>query len=495
MRVFDLNKAELMQENSMLSMLLDITNTIVNESHLHMVLKRCLSIICIGLQCPIGHIYFVDEEKEGVLTPSELWFIKDPEKTPAFQDFTMKTVVKYCEDIVGRVLASGVPCFIDDVCQDTNFLRVQACQLDNLHGAMAFPVRMGEKIVFVIELFTHECKKHNAHTLLLLNRLSNHLTHYLVYKNNMDEYKKRISQLKYAVGSGKVGIWEYNPRNGGVHWDEQMYLMYGVVPHDFGDDYKSWEETLHPDDKERTATAFEDAITKHKKFSADFRIITPTGDIRYIHSTAIVKYSADGRAESVFGINTDITKEKNLVLDLSKKTDELEEMNNNLKKHAYFDALTGLMNRNSLKDSASRNLARCKRNKSTLAVLFIDLDDFKKINDSLGHSVGDLVLAETAKRLTLIARKEDIIARVGGDEFIEVIELKDTLLGTKQANRIMGIFNKPFQINSSTIQINASIGIAYYPAHGSTFNVLVNHADIALLKAKTLGKNKIIVFE
>ena len=172
----------------------------------------------------------------------------------------------------------------------------------------------------------------------------------------------------------------------------------------------------------------------------------------------------------------------------------MEKMNHVLKKHAYFDPLTGLMNRNSLKDNAVRYLARGRRIKSIIAVLFIDLDDFKKINDSLGHTTGDLVLIETANRFKRIARKEDIIARIGGDEFIQVVELKNTLSGTKQANKIINAINKPFQINDKSIQINASIGIAFFPADGNTFKELIAKADIALLKAKELGKNKIIVY-
>ncbi len=253
-------------------------------------------------------------------------------------------------------------------------------------------------------------------------------------------------------------------------------------------------KTLHPDDRERTEEEFKRALEGKKKFDTDFRIITPMGDVRYIHATAIVKSFGDGITENVFGINTDITKEKTLVLELSKKTEEMEQMNQSLKKHAYYDALTGLMNRNSLEDNATRILAKSKRVNSIIAVLFIDLDEFKKINDTLGHLVGDLVLIKIANRLKRIARKEDIIARLGGDEFIELIELKDTTSGLKYADKMLRSLSQSMRINAKTIIVKASIGIAYYPQHGTTLNELINNADSALLKAKNSGKNQIVVW-
>lgn len=489
------NKTELMRENRALNMMIDITSAIGDKTPLNVALRNCLSIMCVGLQYPVGHVYFFDAEQSEFLTPGDIWFLKDPYKISAFHALTMKMDIRYCEDIVGRVLCSGEPCLIEDVCQDRNFLRKEACQVDQLHGAMAFPVYLDEKIIFVVELFTHSYQKYDNYLLLLLNRLSAQMGRSMLDRCNLEDLSKNMRQLKYALGSGKVGVWEYNPKTQVVSWDEQMYLMYGIVPHEFRGTYTSWEEALHPDDRLRAANEFKNTLTDKHKFDTDFRIITPTGNIRYIHANAMVKRSNDGVVESVFGINVDITKEKTLLLDLSKKTQEMEKMTESLKKHAYFDSLTGLMNRFFLEQNVGRDLMRCDRNKSRLAILFIDLDDFKKINDSLGHNIGDVVLFETASRLKHAMRRDDIVGRIGGDEFIAALEVKPSFSRVSMVHKILKALNRPLLLdNQQTVQISASIGIAYYPDHGRVFSELVNHADTALLKAKSSGKSQAIDF-
>ena len=488
-------KDEILKENRSLKMLLSIANAMRDKSSLNIALKHCLAIICVGLHCPVGHIYIFDDENSEFLKPSDIWFLQNSSKTPALHSFTMNTVVRYHEDIVGRVISSREPCLIEDVCQDQNFLRTEACRLDQLHGAMAFPIYLGEKITFVMEFFTHEYQKNDKDQLLLLNRLSTQMSHSLLDRTNIEELDKKLHQLRFAVGSGEIGVWEYNPNTHAVSWDEQMYLIYGVVPHEFNGTYASWEETLHPEDREQTAAAFNDALIKKHKFDTNFRIITPAGDVRCIHANAVVKRSVDGAPENVFGINVDITKETTLILNLSQKTQELEKLTTLLQKHAYFDSLTGLINRFFLEETAGRDLIRCDRTKSRLAVLFVDLDDFKKVNDSLGHNIGDLVLFETASRLKKLVRRDDLVGRLGGDEFVVVLMLMPDASGENIAQKILKALNRPFLIkNQQTIQISASIGIAYYPEHGSTFSELVAHADAALINAKSSGKNKAVDF-
>ncbi len=199
------NKSWLVKENHILRMLDNIANAFINGIDLNLALKHCLSIMCIGLNCPVGHIYFVDDNDESLI-PSDVWFLRYPDKTPTFHAVTMKTVVNYCEDIVGRVLSSREPCLIDDVCQDNNFLRLEACKADNLHSAMALPVYSEKKIICVIEFFTDECKKDREYNFLTLNRLSAQISRYVSNKNKLDELSKVVSQLQYAVGSGKIGV-------------------------------------------------------------------------------------------------------------------------------------------------------------------------------------------------------------------------------------------------------------------------------------------------
>ena len=161
---------------------------------------------------------------------------------------------------------------------------------------------------------------------------------------------------------------------------------------------------------------------------------------------------------------------------------------------AHYDALTGLPNRLLLKDRLQQALARAERKKSFVAVLFIDLDRFKYVNDSLGHIAGDLLLCQVAQRLNRNLRSEDTISRLGGDEFVIIISHHDNIheslsVTTTIAKKIMADLSKPFDINDREIYSTASIGIACYPTDGQTTNELIKNADSAMYHAKSIGKN------
>lgn len=157
---------------------------------------------------------------------------------------------------------------------------------------------------------------------------------------------------------------------------------------------------------------------------------------------------------------------------------------------AHHDNLTGLPNRLLLKDRLKQSLKRAIREKCRVAVLFLDLDDFKKINDTLGHQVGDEMLKQAAKRIESLLRKDDTIARLGGDEFVVVLDRLDksedaSLVATK----VLAAIQEPFRIADRELFIGVSIGISIFPQDGEDTDTLVRNADVAMYQAKQLGKN------
>lgn len=161
---------------------------------------------------------------------------------------------------------------------------------------------------------------------------------------------------------------------------------------------------------------------------------------------------------------------------------------------AHYDNLTGLPNRLLLKDRLQQALARAERQKTVVAVLFIDLDRFKYVNDSLGHMAGDALLCKAAQRLSLCLRSEDTISRIGGDEFVIVISHFGTThelltITTTVAKKIIAELSMPFTLNEREVYSTASVGIAFYPEDGQTTNDLLKNADSAMYHAKSTGKN------
>jgi diguanylate cyclase (GGDEF)-like protein/PAS domain S-box-containing protein len=162
---------------------------------------------------------------------------------------------------------------------------------------------------------------------------------------------------------------------------------------------------------------------------------------------------------------------------------------------AYYDALTGLPNRTLLQDRLSKALASARRRKDKVALLFLDLDRFKDINDSLGHSVGDLLLQEVAERLKKWAREQDTVARVGGDEFVIVLTAaKDGADAAVAAERLMHAMSAGFVVQGRSLSISCSLGISVFPEHGADSEALIKNADAAMYCAKENGGHNIRFF-
>lgn len=169
---------------------------------------------------------------------------------------------------------------------------------------------------------------------------------------------------------------------------------------------------------------------------------------------------------------------------------QLERANQALEFLALHDGLTGLPNRRLLNDRLSSAIALAHRNPSMMAVLYLDLDLFKEINDQFGHDVGDALLAEVGRRLQSAVRQADTVARLGGDEFVLVLpELKDVEDIEVLVGKVVAAVAQPYDINGTEMSITASVGVSIYPTHGDTAAVLMKRADMALYRSKQIGKN------
>jgi diguanylate cyclase (GGDEF)-like protein len=157
---------------------------------------------------------------------------------------------------------------------------------------------------------------------------------------------------------------------------------------------------------------------------------------------------------------------------------------------ATHDVLTGLPNRVLLYESFNIALANARRNRKGLAIMSLDLDKYKEVNDTYGHDIGDELLKAAAARLLGIVRQADTVSRIGGDEFVLILwEITEAADAIKVAKKIRDSFNRPFNIKDISINISASIGIAIYPEHGDSIEVLLKKSDEAMYQVKNSGRN------
>lgn len=169
---------------------------------------------------------------------------------------------------------------------------------------------------------------------------------------------------------------------------------------------------------------------------------------------------------------------------------QLDQYNQVLESLALHDALTGLPNRRLLMDRLSLAIAHAHRNKCTMAVMNLDLDGFKQINDTLGHDAGDILLGMVAARLVGTVRQEDTVARLGGDEFVIALwELSHSDGVAELASKVVQAVSRPYNIQGHGVRMTVSIGVSIYPTHGDKVDMLMKNADLALYEAKHTGKN------
>ena len=169
---------------------------------------------------------------------------------------------------------------------------------------------------------------------------------------------------------------------------------------------------------------------------------------------------------------------------------QLNQQNHELKSMALHDELTGLPNRRLLIDRLSLAIAQARRSQCLMAVMFLDLDNFKQVNDTLGHDVGDALLCLVADRLVCTVRQADTVARLGGDEFmIALPELSDADVAAELGIKVIQAVSQPYRIHNRDVHLTASIGVSMYPLHGDNVEALMKSADLALYEAKHSGKN------
>ena len=215
-------------------------------------------------------------------------------------------------------------------------------------------------------------------------------------------------------------------------------------------------------------------VIKHGMYTTEEKLVDKNGETKYFQAHRFL-IKKDGQ-NLIAGIFADITDQK-----LTQ---------NKLNILAHYDLLTNLPNRALFQDTLTKKISKSKRNKTKLALMFIDLDNFKMINDTLGHDYGDLLLQEVAKRLTSILREEDLVARLGGDEFTVILDdIKDTAYPSIVAQKIIDSLSQPVKLKDEIGYIGASVGIAIFPDDATDKEELIKNADMAMYSAKTGGKN------
>lgn len=288
--------------------------------------------------------------------------------------------------------------------------------------------------------------------------------------------KETSSRLELATQAGKIGVWSMDVESKKLKWNGIMYEIYEMLP-DQTPTYSDWISKVVQDDVEEVEAKFDKFLNEGGVFSSEFRISLEDKGIRYISAKGKVEKDKNGNIIKLTGVNLDVTPSKEAEAQIAYA--------------ANHDALTGLPSLRLIKEKVDVAFSLARRHKTLIAVMFLDLDGFKAVNDTYGHDVGDLVLKEASNRFNEVLRESDTVGRIGGDEFIFILnDISSQADAEKVAKKVIEAISFPFQsIPDNSLAIGVSIGIAFYPGDGFNVESLVKEADKAMYKVKNSGKN------
>ncbi len=297
------------------------------------------------------------------------------------------------------------------------------------------------------------------------------------------ELRETEARWKLALDSTGDGVWDWDIVTGVELFSKRFMEMYGFAEGELTSRTHEFDARTHPDDIEkllRNRQAHLDGLMP--TYINEHRIQCKDGSWKWILSRGmVISRDAHGKPLRMIGTHTDITGRKH--------SEAL------IWQQANFDALTGLPNRRMLRDRLEQEMKKSRREGRLLAILFIDLDHFKEVNDTLGHDKGDLLLVEAARRIHDCVRETDTVGRMGGDEFTVVLsELSDSASAERIIHKILEAMTAVFQLGDEQVFVSASIGITVYPADATEVENLYKNADQALYVAKGAGRNRFSFF-
>ncbi|MEH6565204.1 MAG: diguanylate cyclase [Halopseudomonas sp.] len=290
-----------------------------------------------------------------------------------------------------------------------------------------------------------------------------------------------MERLKRSQYFAQIGTWDWDIGTERLYWSEAIYNMFGYQPGEVTPSYQLFCDSVHPEDRERVMAGELRCIETGQNHDEEYRVVWPDGSVHWLRETGNVINNAQGKPYKMMGVVRDITEDK-------RSTQALEQL-------AHKDPLTGLPNRLMLERHLQQAIVTARIQQTRVALVFIDLNNFKHLNDQHGHAAGDQLLIAVAERLRAVLRTSDTVARLGGDEFVVLLE--GLSLQQRLSEEAHGICEKlfaelaaPVLLHERQYRIGASLGVAVFPDHALTRDKLIHAADLAMYAAKRSGNNQ-----
>jgi diguanylate cyclase (GGDEF)-like protein/PAS domain S-box-containing protein len=372
---------------------------------------------------------------------------------------------------IGLIGQEHQPHLTNDVLGDPHISDKEWAKREGMVAFAGHPLVVEGRLVGVMAMFAR--KPLEEDTIEALSSVADAVAQGINRKRADEALRRSEASLTEAQRIAHLGNWEWNIKTGEVAWSEEAYRIYGFEPNEFSPTLETVEEVFHPDDRDLFRVTIDEVSHEDESFDFEHRIVRPDGEVRWIHRRGEVVRGEGGEPLRMIGTVQDITEEKAL--------------EGRLEYQATHDLLTDLPNRRLFMDRVEQALRHTRRRRRgrKVAVLYMDLDNFKVVNDSLGHEMGDRLLVAVGERLRGCLRPEDTLARFGGDEFTVLVEdVENPEDAVRVAERIIEALREPFVADSRELFLKPSIGIALGEARQKTVEDLLRDADTAMYQAK-----------
>jgi diguanylate cyclase (GGDEF)-like protein/PAS domain S-box-containing protein len=284
---------------------------------------------------------------------------------------------------------------------------------------------------------------------------------------------------KFALEGAGDGVWDWDMVTDKVFRSARWKEIYGYTDNEIEETAAGGRKLVHPEDLKHQVKDTQDYLRGEKNlYVSEFRLLCKDGSWKWTLSRGmVISRDRDGKPLRMIGTHTDISERKS--------------SENQLLQLAHYDQITSLPNRILFLDKLQQVLKNAQRHQQPVTLMYLDLDRFKEVNDTLGHDMGDVLLKDVAGRLTKCVRADDTVARMGGDEFTVILNNVNHPINTERiAQSILDRLTEPFNLGGEVVYVSASIGISVYPEHGNEVDILLKNADQAMYFAKQNGRNR-----
>ena len=381
-------------------------------------------------------------------------------------DRTSQVLGKSRSELVGADLDAVFP---DTFAQYSGTVREQLCKHGRALFEFVWPVPKGKAMPVEV----------SARLIELEGRLYTQFIGRDITERRESETALRESQetLNSILESVPDVVWSFSADLSRLRYiNRAAESIYGYPASDFLENPRLWFDIVHIDDRARIEDHLRQLSPVNPFYNDEYRIVRKDGTERWMHFHGRLVLGAYQAPLRIDGIATDVT---------ARKMAELQ-----VQVLAYYDKVTGLPNRSLFDDRLAQALHIAQRSDRKLAVMFMDLDNFKNINDTLGHHMGDMLLQAVSQSIVHSVREEDTVARIGGDEFVVILpDLERGEQAAAVAEKILHAAARPHMLQQQQVHTSVSIGISIYPDDGHEARELVQHADTALYQAKNHGRN------